>query len=78
MLVKLAAQIFSHFMSSAIRTCVATGQRCSKTATDTADFIKFINNLFDCLNSKSLCRNNPYNSILTHSGIVKTFLLDAS
>lgn len=78
MQVKLAAQVLSHAMSSAIRTSVATGQLSSKTAMDTANFIEFINNLFDCLNSESLFSNNPYNSALTHSGIVKTFLLDAS
>ncbi|KAL4135077.1 hypothetical protein QTP88_006734 [Uroleucon formosanum] len=77
MRVKLAAQIFSYSMSAAIRTCAATGELNSKTAIDTADFIEFINNLFDCLNSRSLYTNNPYNSALTHTGVVKTFLLDA-
>ncbi|KAL4126514.1 hypothetical protein QTP88_010736 [Uroleucon formosanum] len=55
-----------------------TGQLCSKTAIDTADFIEFMNNLFDCLNSRSLYSNNPYNAALTHTGIVKTFLINAS
>ena len=59
-------------------TCAETGQLCSKTAIDTADFIEFMNNLFDCLNSRSLYCNNPYNSALTHTGIVKTFLINAS
>lgn len=78
MRVKLASQILNHSMSSTIRTRVATGQLCSKTATDPADFIEFMNNSFDSLNSRLLYKNNPYNSALTHSRIVKTFLLDAS
>ncbi|KAL4148879.1 hypothetical protein QTP88_003024 [Uroleucon formosanum] len=78
MRVKLAVQLLSHSMSSAIRTCTETGQLCSKTAIDTADFIEFMNNLFDCLNSRSLYSNNPYNAALTHTGIVKTFLINAS
>jgi hypothetical protein len=65
-------------MAAAIRTCVATGQLRSKTAIDTADFVQFMNNLFDCLNSSSLYSSNPYNCTLTHAGNVKIFLLDAS
>lgn len=65
MRVKLAVQVFSHSMSSAIRTCAETEQLLSKTAFYTADFIEFMNNLFDCLNSRSL---------FSH----KTFLLEAS
>lgn len=78
MRVKLAVQVFSHSMSSAIRTCAETGQLRSQTAIDTADFIEFMNKLFDCLNSRSLFSSNPYNSALNHSGTVKTFLLKAS
>lgn len=37
-----------------------------------------MNNLFDCLNSMSLYSNNPYNSALTHTRIVKTFLISTS
>ncbi|KAL4100861.1 hypothetical protein QTP88_020890 [Uroleucon formosanum] len=65
-------------MSSAIRTCAETEQLLSKTAFDTADFIEFMNNLFDCLNSRSLFSHNQYNAALNHSGTVKTFLLEAS
>lgn len=78
MRVKLAVQVFSHSMSSAIRTCAETEQLLSKTAFDTADFIEFMNNLFDCLNSRSLFSHNQYNAALNHSGTVKTFLLEAS
>lgn len=77
MRVKLACQLLSNSMAATIRTCVATGQLCSKTAIDTADFVQFMNNLFDCLNSRSLYSSNPYNCALTHSGNVKTFLLAA-
>jgi hypothetical protein len=70
MRVKLAVQVFSHSMSSAIRTCTETGQLHSKTAFDTADFIEFVNNLFDCLNSRPLFSHKQYNTALNHSGIV--------
>lgn len=78
MRVKLAVQVFIHSMSSAIRTCAETEQLLSKTAFDTADFIEFMNNLFDCVNSRSLFSHNQYNAALNHSGTVKTFLLEAS
>lgn len=77
MRVKLASQLLSSSMAAAIRTCVATGQICSKTALDTADFVQFMNNLFDCLNSRSLYNCNPYKTALTHSGNVKIFLLES-
>lgn len=64
-------------MAATIRTCVATGQLRSKTAIDTADFVQFMNNLFDCLNSRSLYSSNPYNCAFTHSGNINIFLLDA-
>jgi len=61
MLVKLATQLLSNSMSAAIRTCIQTGRQLqSNTSSNTADFIEFINNLFDCLNSRSLYTNNPY------------------
>lgn len=78
MRVKLATQIFSHSMASAIRTCVSTDELKSKTASDTADFIDFMNKLFDCLNSRNLFSDNPYNCAMTNSGKVKLFLLNAS
>jgi hypothetical protein len=45
---------------------------------NTADLISFINNLFDCLNSKSLYGHDPYLCAITDSGIVKNFLIKAS
>lgn len=65
-------------MAAAIRTCIGTGQLKSNTASNTADFIEFIDHLFDCLNSRSLYSRNPYSCALTDSGIVKSFLTDAS
>lgn len=78
MRVKLAAQLLSHSMAATIRTCKETGQLQSDTSSDTADFIEFINNLFDCLNSRSLYSRNPYCCALTYSGIVHNFLKDAA
>lgn len=78
MRVKLAAQLLSNSMSATIRTCIQTGQLQSNTSSNTADFIEFINNLFDCLNSRSLYSNNPYRCALTNSGTVMNFLKEAS
>lgn len=78
MRVKLAAQLLSNSMSATIRTCIQTGQLQSDTSSNTADFIEFINHLFDCLNSKSLYSHNPYLCALTDLGTVKQFLIGAS
>lgn len=78
MRVKLASQLLSNSMSATIRTCIQTGQLQSNTSSNTADFIEFINNLFDCLNSRSLYSNNPYRCALTNSGTVMNFLIEAS
>lgn len=56
----LALQLFSSSMAAAIRSCIATGQL-SKAASDTADFISDLNNLFDSLNSRRLFVRNPFN-----------------
>lgn len=59
-------------MLAVIHTCAATaGELNSKTTIDTANCIEFINKLFDSLTSRCLYINNPYNSTLIHSGIVK-------
>lgn len=52
MRVCLAAQTFSHTVSSAILTLVSNNQLCSKAAY-TAKFIKLLDNLFDVFNSVS-------------------------
>lgn len=51
---KLALQIFSKSMYATMRTCIMTQELKSPTAAHTAEFVKEINNLFDCLNSQSL------------------------
>jgi len=78
MRVKLAVQFFSHTMASTIRTCIETDELKSQTAKNTADFVDFINKLFDCLNSKTLYSSNPYNCGLSDSGTVKPFLNNAA
>jgi len=47
-------------MSAAIKTCIKTGELKSSSALFTAEFITFVNNLFDCLNIRSLYSSNPY------------------
>jgi hypothetical protein len=36
-----------------------------------------MNNIYDCLNTKSLFNNNQYNTTLNPSGAIKTFLFEA-
>ncbi|CAI6369764.1 unnamed protein product [Macrosiphum euphorbiae] len=78
MRVKFATQVFSHSMASTMRTCIQTKQLQNKNAQDTADFVDFMNKLFDCLNSRTLLSNNPYNCALSDVGKVKPFLMKAS
>ncbi|KAL4135438.1 hypothetical protein QTP88_007047 [Uroleucon formosanum] len=47
-------------INAAIKTCIKTGELKSSSALFTAKFITFVNNLFDCLNSRSLYSSNPY------------------
>lgn len=65
MSVRLAAQVFSHSVASAIRTAVASGQLDNEYATATADFIEVVDNLFDALNSKHLYTRKPCNAALS-------------
>lgn len=67
MSVKLALQVMSHSVAAAIKTCIGTGQLNSETAKHTAEFIEFIDQLFDCLNSKTLFSRNPYNAAMSHA-----------
>jgi hypothetical protein len=55
----LATQIFSKSVAAAIRTAVGTGELLSDTALHTADFVEFVNDLFDALNSRELYCSNP-------------------
>jgi len=56
---KLALQLFSNTVTAVIKTCVTTGQIKSTTGAYTANFLKHMNDLFDCLNSKCLYSSNP-------------------
>lgn len=56
---KLAMQLFSNRVSTAIQTCILTGQLKSTTAPQTVKMIKKLNDLLDCLNSSSLFNSNP-------------------
>ena len=77
--VKLAVQIFSHSVASAIRTCIGTDELQSDTAENTANFIEFMNNLFDTLNSRIHFSPNPYRCALSKKNpIVNETLEEAS
>jgi hypothetical protein len=65
-------------MAATIGTCKETEQLQSVISLNITDIIKFINNLFDCLNSRLLYSNNPYNCALTYSGTAKQFLIEVS
>jgi len=56
---KLAIQILSRSVSSAIKTCINTGELKSKTALNTAHLIEIINDMFDFGSSKNLYDTNP-------------------
>lgn len=72
--VKLAAEVFNHSIASIIRTFISITDLKSNTALDTADYIDFMNKLFDCLNRRNLFSKKSYNCALTASGVVKPFL----
>lgn len=77
--VKLAIQIFSHSVASAIKTCIETNELQSDTAENTAYFIELMNNLFDTLNSRIQFSPNPYKCALSKENpIVKETLEEAS
>lgn len=74
----LATQIFSHSVASAIKSVVISGELKSKTALNTAEFVEFVNNLFDCLNSKEHYSRNPYACALSEKHpLVKATIEDA-
>lgn len=70
---KLALQVFGNSVASVLKTCIATGQIKSKTAAATANFVQELNNLFDCLNSKTLSSSNIYSCALNED---RPYLLD--
>lgn len=62
---KLALQMLSHSMAAAIKTCANNGELKSETAMSTANFLEIANNLFDCLNSKTLYSKNKFSCALS-------------
>lgn len=66
MSVKLATQVFSHSVSSAMRTAVDMGQL-PPEAEETAVFIAKLNNVFDAMNSKRRFDVNPYRCAISSS-----------
>nr|CAI5847402.1 unnamed protein product [Callosobruchus analis] len=78
MKVRYAVQVFSNYVCAAIVTVVATSELNSKTAINTAQCFKKINNIFDCLNSRSLKDSNPYRQGLSiYNKLPYTTLVDA-
>lgn len=65
MSVKRATQVFSHSVSAAMKTSIITGELTSETASNTAEFVDFIDKLFDCLDSRNIFSKNPYKSALS-------------
>lgn len=59
MRVKYAVQVFSKSMSAAILTAHATGELNSITAVDTAIFLRKVNDIFDCLDARTIRDSNP-------------------
>ncbi|XP_031338009.1 uncharacterized protein LOC116175207 [Photinus pyralis] len=78
MKVKYAVQVFSHSVAAAIATCAETGEVRSRTAKNTASFLKYINDTFDCLNSRVVKAANPYNcGLSTYNTFTTTRLAEA-
>lgn len=64
---KLALQVFSNSVAAVLKIYIASGQIKSK------NFVQNLNNLFDCLNSKTLFSSNIYACALNED---KPYLLD--
>jgi len=62
---KLAMQLFSNKVATTMKTCIMTQQLKSKTAPNTVEMIKKLNDLLDCLNSNSLFDSNPFKCALS-------------
>lgn len=54
MIVELASQVFRNLISLTIRAYMSTSEVKNATAHDTADFINYMNNLFNYLNNRNL------------------------
>ncbi|XP_065216627.1 uncharacterized protein LOC135842882 [Planococcus citri] len=74
MSVKRAVQTLSHSVSSVIKVCHESGELKSSSAKNTAEFVRFVNNLFDSLNSRHPLDKNPYRRPLRKTGKAKRTL----
>ena len=77
MKVKRAAQVFSSTCYSALLNYICAG-RVSSDAFPTANFIKRIDNLFDCFNSLNLYNAKPFKCAMKNDSIHHDFLKDCA
>lgn len=70
MKVKLATQVFSNSVATALQVAVETGDIKSDTAVFTAKFLKGMNDIFDALNSRLLYDHNPYRCAISRESKV--------
>lgn len=68
MFVKLATQVFSHSVSSAMKTAVAMGQL-PAAAEQSATSIGKLNSIFDAMNSKNKFDVNPFKCSVCSSNL---------
>lgn len=76
--VRLASQVFSKSVASAIKTLVHLNKFVQRKtcALSTAQFVAKIDKLFDCLNSKKLFDKNPYRSALQENNTISEYLIE--
>jgi len=75
MKVKLAAQVLSHTVQSALLSAVCSGSLDSD-ATITADFVGKIDRLFDCFNSESLFSTKLFRRAIKPDSLHTDFMLE--
>lgn len=64
---RLALQVLSHTISTWIKMAMGMGQLKYRTAEHTAEFIKFMNTLFDCINSYTFYTIIPYDCAISNT-----------
>lgn len=80
MSVKLATQIFSHKVATAISTALEIGvytETEKPVASATHKFLSRMNNLFDVLNSKQRYNKNPNKNAISENGVLENYLKQA-
>lgn len=69
----LVSQLFSYSVFATVKTCVQIGQLKSVIIIiNTSEFLKTLNNLFDCLNSKNLYNKTLYQCVLIRENYLLT------